>query len=508
MNADKGIMTNDARQLSTNAGKLLLEHQNSNISNLIGTERSVFYLNILYTLVLFRRNHELEPLNEDILNFVIPSQQAEAEGNYDSSAFNQDMRQLEQWELITKRIERERLRGYKDTRREKFRYRIAPQALAFLLWLEEQLREALEPQQVDTRDLLEEVVGGVRELQRTLNKVQKNNPDSEKARSAIYRLLRLGQLSLEINQSIADFNTRLVAFTLERYDSTTARMILRELDMFLKKYINRIQTLRREIVPELKKLISARIASRWTLCQELLAEESKKSSLLMHTRSIPNAKQEIERLIHFYELGGQLDHLCARIRNSALDVMRKLTTHLRELERKSHRFEDLRDRISEMASHPEEQIFSAFINELIAPARMITDMNYWNASEKADPPQPRFEQHKIKQAPINYLQPKPKGDASHIRSLNDEKLDRLKNWFERTHTELPASLSQGTYSTFDDHTALIEFARLGLLSKGRDLAKRNLMIQHADIETSVEIEERILRFNELMVSKVEQEKSK
>jgi hypothetical protein len=495
------LQAEPSETLPEQSGSLLLHFQNPNIGQLLGTERSEFYLNILYGLLLFRRNHELEPLHEDIFHFIQAAQQQASGNPYDTNTFNHDIRQLERWELLTKRIERQRLRGYKDTRRRKFRYRIADTALSFLQWLEDQLRDALEPQGADTRDLLEEVAGGLRELQRKLNTLQKTDPDAEKARSVIYRLARLGQLTLDINQSLADFNSRLVSFTLEHYDITTAQAILRELEHFLDNYVNRIQLLRREIVPELEKLGSPRFKPRWELCRTLMAEEIKHSSKLMRTRSVPDAKQELERLLRFYELGGHLDQLCSRVRSSALNVMRKLYTHLRELERKSHRMEDLKDRIAEMAAHPEEQPFSGFINELIAPAQMISDMHYWDAAEKAEPPQPRLEQHKVKQAPINYLKPKPKGDPASVRSLNEEKLVRLRRWIEKAHTQWPAALSQGTYSEFDDLAAILELARNGLLGNGRSLAKVELQLEPADSPAKVEIDERILEFEELMISK-------
>jgi hypothetical protein len=503
----KQLLEHDPSQaFPLHGGNCLLHFQNPNFGYLLTTERATFYLNILYGLLLFRRCHELEPLHEDIFQFILPAQQAEAEDGYDSNSFNQDMRQLEKWELISQRIERERLRGYKDTRRRKFRYRISDQALSFLQWLEDQLRDALEPQGPDTRNLLEEAAGGVRELKRTLNKVQKNNPDPDRARTAFYQLTRLGHLTLDINRSLADFNTRLITFTLERYDISTAQALLAELRYFLENYLNRIQLLRREIIPELEALSAPRFAPKWELCKSLLEDELSHSPMLMRSRNIPMAGQEIARLIRFYEFDGQLDRLCARIRASAQSVWRKLYTHLRELERKSHRMEDLRTRIAEMAAQPEDANFSGFINELIAPARMISDMHYWNAAEKAEPPQPRLDQHAVRQSPVNYLKPKAKGSPDSVRSLNEENLLRLRRWIEKAHTQFPAELSQGNFSDFDDHASLIELARNGLLGNKTRLAHiAGLNLEPTDRPTAVDIDDRLLKFNELMVFKAHEE---
>lgn len=489
------------KTLPGRCGQLLLQAQNPNLGQLLSAERAELYLNILYALVLLRRNHELEPLHEDVFDFVSAVQQVSAGGDYDINTFSNDARTLERWALISKRIERERLRGYKDTRRRKFRYRISDQALAFIQWLEDQLRDAQDPQGSDTRDLLVEVVGGLRELQRVLNKVQKSEPDPEQARSATYRLVRLGHLTLEINQSLSDFNARLISFTLDRYDVATAHSILRELEYFIENYLNRILLLRRDIVPELEKLGSPRFAARWELCSSILAEEIKHTSILIRTRQIPDAGKELSRLIRFYAIDGQLDQLCSRVRTSALNVWRKLSTHLRELERKSHRMEDLKDRILELANTPADQSRSAFINELLSPARMIADMNYWDAVEHAEPPQPRQDQHAVKQATVNYLAPKPKGDRRPVRSINEARLQQLRQWVELTHTALPTALSQGRFSEFTDLASIIELAKNGLFSGGRSLAKVDLRLEPVGTPASVEVDERLLAFEELMILK-------
>lgn len=483
---------------------VLLHFQNRDLGELLTAERVFYYLNILYGMMIFRRGHELEPLHDDVFQFVAEAQQSA--GEYDGSAFAQDMRQLEQWGLVTKRIERERLRGYRDTRRKKFRYRLTEETLAFLYWLEEQLRSGLEPRAPDTRDLLEEVTGGLRELRRILNKIYRENTDPEQARSAIYRLERLGSLTLEINQSLADFNSNLIAFTLDSYEIQQARAVLEELEFFLEKYLKRILSLRRTILPELEKLLAPRMAMRWTLCRTAVEEEQKRSSMLMRSRTLPDAALELARLQSFYASRGQLDQLCARVRSSAREVWRKLYTHLRELERKSHRMEDLKDRIAEMAAMEDEGAASRFIHEMLAPSRMIADMNYWDEAEKADPPQPRLDQHRVKKAPVCYLKPKTKGDPSAVRSLNQQKMDELQHWIELTQRALPAKLSSGNYTEFNDFSRMIELVRTGLLSSGRDLSRIGLQLEPSEESENVSvcIEEQKLRFRELMIAKAKE----
>ena len=48
----------------------LLKNRNRNLGALLGCEQSIFYIQILYRMLRFRRDHEIEPLNDDIYNAV------------------------------------------------------------------------------------------------------------------------------------------------------------------------------------------------------------------------------------------------------------------------------------------------------------------------------------------------------------------------------------------------------------------------------------------------------
>ncbi len=115
---------------------LLLADRNAHVGSLLVSERSFFYLNILYRLLLFKRDYELEPLYEDIYNGVLSAQQGLTPA-YDQDQFRSDLNRLEQWDLVDFRIEKQRLRGYRDNRKRKFRYRLKNEAVHLLEWLEQ-----------------------------------------------------------------------------------------------------------------------------------------------------------------------------------------------------------------------------------------------------------------------------------------------------------------------------------------------------------------------------------
>jgi len=450
----------------------LLARRNRETGNLLLSERAVWYVTLLSSLLAFRRKHEPEPLHDDLFAAV----RAELDGDgYTADAFNQDIRQLLLWGLITDRLEKERLRGYKDTRRRKFRYRITDEAAAFLLWLEARLRADQEPADADTRDLLSEVIGTLRETARLFNKTGADALDYETARGVFYRLTRMGTLTESASQALGDFNIRLLGFASGRFDAAEARAILAELERFLKQFLNRIHTLRTEISPEISKLRQGRYAARWQACLAIMEEEARATPHLMRTR-LPHPDRTLADLAAFYAADGALEQLCARVSTAALLVWRKLYTHLRELERRSHRLEDLRARIGEIAALPADAVPRAFLGGLLAPARLIGDMHFWDENEKARPPEPRWERQRMREEVSLWLDEKPRTPGRPPQSLEEARLRALAQWMAARGISPPPEcgpvrMSQGTFREFDDFPRLIELGRSGLLGHGARLAR-------------------------------------
>lgn len=473
----------------------LLLNRNKELGNLLLSERAAAYVTILAALLALRREHELEPLHDDLYAAVRPDLAGEA--GYTHDAFNQDIRQLLLWRLITDRLEKERLRGYKDTRRRKFRYRLADEAAAFLLWLEARRRDDLAPCDTDTRDLLSELIGTLRETARLFHKTGAEALDYETARGVFYRLSRMGTLTDRVSQTLGDFNVRLLGFAASRYDAALARVLLAELDRFLKQFLNRIHTLRTEITPEISKLRQPRLATRWQACLERMEEESRATSHLMRTR-LPHPERTLAGLAAYYAAEGTLEQLCARVNAAALHVWRKLYTHLRELERRSHRLEDLRVRVSEMAALPADAVPAAFLRGLLAPARLVADMHFWDENEKATPPQPRWDRHRVREEATLWLGEKARADGKPTQSLEESRLLALLGWLQQSGLSPDGDearrVSQGAFSTFEDFPRLVELARSGLLGRGARLAKLNLALEPTADPVRVEADSHALDF--------------
>ena len=100
------------------------------LGNLLASDRAAEYVAILRAFAKLREGHEPEPLHESVLREVCGEDASpDAEQQFKAS-----VRQLKDWKLLTERIEKERLRGYRDKRRDKFRYRLEDDAIAFVGW--------------------------------------------------------------------------------------------------------------------------------------------------------------------------------------------------------------------------------------------------------------------------------------------------------------------------------------------------------------------------------------
>ena len=492
----------------------LLDNRCRQLGHLLLADRAVFYVQILHRMLEFRRQHELEPLHEDLFDATRSQQETAAAEPYTIELFLQDIRQLQLWNLITCRIEKERLRGYRDTRRRKFRYRLADEATAFLLWLEERRRDDLQPDEPDTRDVLEELAGTLRETSRLLNRPGGEAAlDLDGARAIMYRLSRMSALTYDASRSLGEFNVRLLGFVIGRYDIATARTLINELDHFLKRFLSRIHALRNEIVPEIGKMRHTRYRARWQACVSQMESERRATPHLLRTRQHQDPDGELDALARFYAEDGTLEQLCGRVNASALLVWRKLYAHLRELERRSHRLEDLQARAREIAAQPPESTHAAaFIQTLIAPARMIGDMHLWNETEKADPPEPRWEKYRTRAQASDYLGTKAPADGQPVQSLDEARLRRLREWMQRAglapETESPVMASAGAFTEHEDFAKLIELARHGLLGQGVRLRKLGYTLTPEAKQVKVQAKEQSLAFHELLVGKAARERAR
>jgi hypothetical protein len=465
------------------AASWLVKRRNRNLGAMMVSEHCVFYIQILYRMLCFRREHELEPLNDDIFNAVATVQEAVSGEEYSVERFNQHMNQLIEWRLIRRRMEKERLRGYRDVRRDKFRYSLEDDALSFLIWLEERLQQDVEGDSHDTRNLLDDVRMRLKETAGELDRIDAGMPgngeNSSRIRSALYYFGRINDLTAGISQRLIALNSRLCAFLVSTYTLDEARKVIDELELYLSSYLREVLTARTDILNALEDMIRHR-AGILEFCYNTLEAEERKAGILFRSRrkSEPPALA-LKRLIAFYDKGGQLDRLCHRINDASMKVWGKISAHLRELERKNTRLDDLRARIAELVELPEDRVPEEFMLELLSPAQMLSDRNYWDEFEKATPPQPRREAE-YRQAPPEPVLKTKSGQVAPVQSMEESLLAELQNWLKlkyRFNGNRRVDVATAGIESVEDFRRVLEVGKRGILARGRSLEKINFELK-------------------------------
>ena len=130
-----------ARSEAQERASVLIAGRTLSVGNVLASENAPFYVAILSALADFRAGHEFEPLFEDVRDAVL----GESLSQRQIDEFNADLKQLEDWKLVERRIEKMRVRGYRDNRRRKFRFRICDDAASLVEWLRARREEELNP---------------------------------------------------------------------------------------------------------------------------------------------------------------------------------------------------------------------------------------------------------------------------------------------------------------------------------------------------------------------------
>ncbi len=464
-------------------GAHLMLARNRQLGALLVSERNVFYVQILYRMLLFKREHELEPLYEDIFQGVRPAQESFDTNEYSVQQFRSDMAQLADWGLVKFRIERERLRGYRDNRKRKFRYSLTEECGHLVQWLETRLQEDLEDRSHDTRDLLQDVCGALNELLRLLHRLRKDDERQvEEARRIVFQLFKTDDLTRTITEGLIEFNGRLLHFIIQSYDVSEVKQIIGELDTYVHAFLNQVFALRREILPLINRLLQKKNLKKLDLCFSILEKERLKAPHILQGSISASRLGIADNLRGFYIEDGKLDLLHQRIGSSVIKVWQKLRSHLRELERKNNRLTDLRNRIGEIARLSAHALPDGFLVDLLAPANMYGDMHYWDSSQKADPPEPRRRLSQKEVPGKIYLRPKTPSNRP-IQTMDEARLAELEKWLNAkiiTVAATSARVSGIKLGKYDDFVKIMELAQAGFLNAGQRLARIDCRLSDID----------------------------
>lgn len=446
-----------------------LDGKAKELGSLLAAERAVEYVAVLRAFADFRRSHEPEPLHEDIAHAVC----GDTPDPFAELTFKSDLRQLKNWGLVTERIEKERLRGYRDNRRTKFRYRLCEEAAQFVAWLDERRNRPLDAGGGDvTGNLLDLQCSLLHELRRKLRAAAPTGTDADTAGDVLYRVEQLHAYVDATARTLQALNLRLLSFGAESFSADEAKPVIDELALFLERFGRRFGALREEIVHDLTELRRPNQAMRWTTCADVLRAEVAKFRHIASMR-IPDADAILADAARFYAPDGTLVDLMQRIVDSARKVWGKLNAKLRELERRNHRLEDLRARLAELAKADEEAVPYEWLARLLETAAMRGDAQVRPGGEKSVHPLPKAAAKAKVNKAVTWITPRTVGEKPDVASIAQVRGARLKAWLkaraiypEGVTTHLSDLVPQ-TFDDFENVVQLIEYTRLGCGEKGR-----------------------------------------
>jgi len=483
----------------------LIAGRTRSVGNVLASDNAPFYVAILSALADFRAGHEFEPLFEDLRDAVL----GESPSQRQIDEFNADLAQLEDWKLLERRIEKMRVRGYRDNRRRKFRFRICDDAASIVEWLRARREEELNPRVAATDNLLGALKSALAEIQRTLNRMKAGEIDANAARDVMYGIQRADDLTDEVASSLQKLDKHLDDFMRSAYDIKEAREVIAELTLFRDRFMNRIGRLRQEIVPEIDKLRAPRQLERLARCEAVFREETGKMRHIMNGR-IPAPRDVLDMLMRFYGTDGKLQELMRRVSDSARNVWKKLSARLRELERRNRRLEDVGARIAEFARLPEDVVPSAWFRALLQPAAMFGDMHICpRPGDKSRPPQPNLAKSGVAERTKAWIDERrdPPG-APRATSMDEARLRDLEVWLvarglKPTNPGESVRLSSCPMEDDGDFRKVIELARSAILGRGARAARIGVKgTVLAGVDAELRLDGRRLEFEELELSQI------
>jgi hypothetical protein len=262
--------------------------------------------------------------------------------------------------------------------------------------------------------------------------------------------------------------------------------------------------LRETLLPDLKKINGPKSRDRIEAAKEIMDRERLSAPREFRARSESADPLEIPSLlIRFYKDNGVLDAICHRINESALRVWRRMATHLKELERKSHRIEDLRERMMELTQQGPDSVPAEWLQGLLSWGHFRGDMHHWDEMEMADPPRPRKSSWKHRQSPVLFLGQKQRGQGA-VQSMEQTRLNLLKNWIDKRITaEGGWALSDGPYSELPDFQKVMELVRAGLLGNGKKLRSIDFALTPLEREMALQVQTMSLRGRDMVINRKE-----
>lgn len=311
------------RERSTSTrGAQLLGAMRQSVLRALTAERADAYVTILAEMLALRRSGELAPTLDELRRQVVDPIE-------NDELFLRDLLQLEEWGCLTRELELRSIRGYRDARRERYRHRLTDDAVAFLEWLEARAARCAAPVAIDAEDRLIDVLDRAGELARLVN--TETWPPDEVAGRRIPHLARSIHAELDaITRSLVTLHGEMQRFVGRTFERHALERVIAGLEAYVAGLLGHVGERRRQI---------SEVVARLTIPEALgrLASMPALSTSPLSVGDDSSIGPGASRWSEFFDDGGTLDDLSARIETATHEVIAKLRDRVSTLERRGDR---------------------------------------------------------------------------------------------------------------------------------------------------------------------------
>lgn len=421
------------------SGTRLLHAVRPSILRALTAERADAYVTLLGEMLAARRSGVLAPTLDELRQQLLG-------GVEDEPAFLRDLLQLEEWGCLTRELEPQCIRGYRDARRDRFRHRLTDDAAALLEWLEARLTQRVVPLRVDADDRLLDVLHRARELVHLTR--GPTLVDGADARRALHLIRSIdGELDA-IARSLVDLHADMRRFAKRSFEPRALERLIAGLEAYVVGFVGSVGERRRDLRDALTRLARTDSVATADGATDRVEQADPLERLTAWAResqedeprgpSEPGPLGELAgsviRWSRFLEDGGDLDAHCAQVEAAAHDVIATLRGRMATLERRGDRAHELACAIRALAAIDERCEGTLFAWGFGAPT--------WapGTGARLMPPLPRQKTRPHPEEP----RPLPRKRACRdvAREPNEARVRRVRDWLrEKGLTEGAVQLS-------------------------------------------------------------------
>ena len=304
----------------------LLDAIRPSILRALTAERAGAYVTILAEMLALRRTGTLAATLDDVRGRL--SNEA-----LDESAFLRDLLQLEEWGCLTRELEPQSIRGYRDARRERFRHRLTEDAVALLEWLESRLVRGALPLRVDADDRLMDVLDRARELVRLTDGKDIPSGDGDHTRRALHLVRSIDAELDAIARSLVSLHAEMRRFSGRAFEPRALERVVTGLEAYVAGFLRNVRERRRELGGAIVRLATPEVSERLHALARTHADGV--SAFSAGEDRLPASSTT--RWSAFFEDGGELDDHCAQIEAATHEVIAKLRDRMAALDRRGDR---------------------------------------------------------------------------------------------------------------------------------------------------------------------------